>query len=225
MSADNYYSIRIHPLGGFAAVMGFASNEEGVPAAYKSDVQFSDVEAALDWAMGEYSEYGVSVHPECLEAVLAHEFTNFESALNLATNEYPEHEINVNKNNVGKEHSKDVSAESVPGWREVHNNLEPRFITEGFCGFYPPDGWLGLVQKIDDVLKVNPNYRIVQIKQKFGELRFYAHGLTGYEQAFVTEMENKSLYICEICGSENDTVAARNDSWILTLCNECAANA
>ena len=65
MSADNYYIIRKHPDGGFAAVMGFAS-DDGTPDAERRHQSFNTVEEALIYA-GEdgYTEYGISVHPEC----------------------------------------------------------------------------------------------------------------------------------------------------------------
>lgn len=68
MSADNYYIIRKHPDGGFAALMGFASDDRmpviDTDRAYKT---FETVDQAVMWASDEYSEYGVSVHPECRE--------------------------------------------------------------------------------------------------------------------------------------------------------------
>lgn len=64
MSADNYFTIRRHPLGGFAAVMGFMS-DDSEPQARESDEQFSSMDAAWAYALGEYAEYGVTVHPEC----------------------------------------------------------------------------------------------------------------------------------------------------------------
>ena len=70
MSADNYYIVRKHPNGGYAAVMGFASDVDGnddpiIPEARKQDEQFTTVAEALNYAINEYSEYGVSVHDEC----------------------------------------------------------------------------------------------------------------------------------------------------------------
>jgi hypothetical protein len=70
MSADNYYIIRKHPFGGFAAVMGFASDTDEddlqvMPDATELDMRFVTVTSAVSYALGEYSEYGVSVHPEC----------------------------------------------------------------------------------------------------------------------------------------------------------------
>lgn len=73
MSADNYYIIRNHPHGGYAAVMGFASDvdshgNEIFPDATQEHQKFETLKAALDWAVGEYSEYGVSIHEECVES-------------------------------------------------------------------------------------------------------------------------------------------------------------
>lgn len=68
MSADNYYVIRKHPDGGFVALMGFMSNDEmPVINPAKTYRTYETADEATAWADGEYSEYGVSVHPECNE--------------------------------------------------------------------------------------------------------------------------------------------------------------
>lgn len=64
MSADNFYVIRFHPAGGYAAVMGFSSDDNEVREARMSDRHFNDIDDALDWANEQYSEYGVSLHAE-----------------------------------------------------------------------------------------------------------------------------------------------------------------
>jgi len=68
MSADNYYVVRRHPSGGFTYVMGFASDEEDedIPVRHH-DPMYPTMNKALDAAMADYSEYGVSIHPECEE--------------------------------------------------------------------------------------------------------------------------------------------------------------
>lgn len=71
MSADNFYLIRKHPLGGYAAVQGFASDvddndEQIMPEAEITDTQFSTWQKAFDWASFQYAEYGLDIHPECL---------------------------------------------------------------------------------------------------------------------------------------------------------------
>ena len=66
MSADNYYVVRKDAYGFFVPVMGFASADEHyVPRVESRDKRFVTIKDALDWALNDYSEYGVSVHPEC----------------------------------------------------------------------------------------------------------------------------------------------------------------
>lgn len=72
MSADNYFLIRKHPSGGFAAVMGFASDvddsgSEIEPVADTRHRAYPTVDEAINSAIHEYAEYGISVHPECDE--------------------------------------------------------------------------------------------------------------------------------------------------------------
>lgn len=64
MSSDNYFIIRRHPEGGFAAVMGLASDETPTvnPVHHKS---FPTIRAAVEYADSQYSKYDTSVHPEC----------------------------------------------------------------------------------------------------------------------------------------------------------------
>lgn len=69
MSADNYYLVRKHPLGGFTYVMGFASDvdendDEIIPVAEESDPQFKTKEEAMRASSHQYAEYGHSYHPE-----------------------------------------------------------------------------------------------------------------------------------------------------------------
>lgn len=72
MSADNYFLVRRHPAGGYALVQGFASDvdesgDEHDPDVETRDPQYATVDDAFAAGLREYSEYGVSVHPECFE--------------------------------------------------------------------------------------------------------------------------------------------------------------
>lgn len=68
MSADNYYVVKKHPLGGYSYVMGFASDDDPDLTVTESYPQYKTLEEAVDAAIEEYSEYGVRVHPECRES-------------------------------------------------------------------------------------------------------------------------------------------------------------
>ena len=61
MSADNYFVVYPHPSGeGFAVVQGFAS-DEGVRSPSLEDTMYPTIDEALNYAYGEYSEYGVVI--------------------------------------------------------------------------------------------------------------------------------------------------------------------
>ena len=65
MSADNYYLITKHPVTGYAAVMGFMS-DDGARSAQPDDRSFPTVIEAYRYAVGEGAEYGVSFAPGLL---------------------------------------------------------------------------------------------------------------------------------------------------------------
>lgn len=67
MSADNYLLIRKHPNGGYAVVMGFASDEYA-PEVPLNHPSYPTLDAALIAAYHEEQEevveYGISIHHE-----------------------------------------------------------------------------------------------------------------------------------------------------------------
>jgi hypothetical protein len=71
MSVDNYYEVRIHPLGGFTYIMGFASDNEPTRNPQDFDPQYMDIWNAYKAAIHDDvpAEHGVTFHPEC-EAAL-----------------------------------------------------------------------------------------------------------------------------------------------------------
>lgn len=57
MSADNFFYIDKHPSGGYAAEMGFAS-DDSFPPITDSSPRFETLTEAIRYAGTEYSEYG-----------------------------------------------------------------------------------------------------------------------------------------------------------------------
>lgn len=76
-------------------------------------------------------------------------------------------------------------------------------------------GWSSLIDKIYD--RLPEDAYILQIKEKFGGLRFYVHTAMNIMD-FVAEVEEESYTICEKCGKPGKL---RENGWILTLCDEC----
>ena len=81
-------------------------------------------------------------------------------------------------------------------------------------------GWMPLVTELLDKLKsIGWDGNILQIKEKFGGLRFYID--TGSDRAFdlIDEYENKSFSICEICGDPGKLIG---HGWLMTRCEKHA---
>ena len=84
------------------------------------------------------------------------------------------------------------------------------------------DGWAGIIKEMIDKLEpyLKDGLKIIQVREKFGTLRFYCDGHETEEvQNIIREGELKSETTCEQCGSDN--AKSRNNGWIKTLCNRC----
>ena len=89
------------------------------------------------------------------------------------------------------------------------------------CG----DGWFWLLDQLCDYLQFNidnnkhPQIEAVQVKEKFGGLRFYINGGTDKQYEVIHFAENLSNSICEWCGTTKDV--SQTEGWVVTLCPEC----
>jgi hypothetical protein len=61
--------------------------------------------------------------------------------------------------------------------------------------------------------------KVVQIKEKFGGLRFYIDGGDDHIYKIIEKAENTSLVVCEYCGSI--TNVGTTSGWIRTICEKC----
>jgi hypothetical protein len=109
-------------------------------------------------------------------------------------------------------------------WQEA---MTPHKAEVGFCGWDSPNVWKELVLKLyNDINGVGADYRIGQVKEKFGGLRFYIDIVKGTPEQIkeidrlIGEAENKSYDICLVCGI--DTKGARYDKYNgRTKCLSC----
>ena len=101
--------------------------------------------------------------------------------------------------------------------REEHNKYWREYVEQQA---FP--GWKSLIMPILDMVDVEPNAQILQIKEKFGGLRFYATGSDSL-QAAISEAEDQSYKICMDCGQPGTQTTKWNGRgrWILTLCPAC----
>lgn len=82
-------------------------------------------------------------------------------------------------------------------------------------------GWFDLIFRLcEDIEKANPeNFKVEQVKEKFGGLRFYYSGGSQEVHSLVDKAESDSYNICENCGTRDNVTS--EGSWILTLCKNC----
>ena len=89
------------------------------------------------------------------------------------------------------------------------------------------DGWLPLLDKLCHFLQFNtdnnnrdgryPQVVAVQIKEKFGGLRFYVESATSEQYAAIEFAEYLIGSMCEVCGEPGKRI---NGGWIQTLCEK-----
>lgn len=96
-----------------------------------------------------------------------------------------------------------------------------------------PTGWRKLfLEMCDDINTVLEKYNIPktdlkvhQVKEKYGDLRFYYGGLSDPANdeihRIVNEYSNKSYYTCIECGK---AATKQSRSWICPYCDNCIGN-
>lgn len=98
-------------------------------------------------------------------------------------------------------------------------------------GFEHGDGWYNIIDKLCENIQSHidwhnragekvPQLVAVQVKEKFGALRFYTGGpSTDYIRGMIAMAESMSEVTCEECGSPGKR---RSGGWIKTLCDKHA---
>lgn len=85
-------------------------------------------------------------------------------------------------------------------------------------------GWDDLIRQLHNrLVGIDPDYRVVQVKEKLGGLRYYIEPSRGLDPMLVkrlydveNEAEADSYSICEVCGEPGEL---RGGSWYRTLCD------
>lgn len=88
-------------------------------------------------------------------------------------------------------------------------------------------GWYTLLERLDaNLVEIAPNYRVQQVKSKFGSLSFSASPSDDpydYNEAFIEAIraaERASIEVCELCGASAKQYVIR--MWVWTVCDEHA---
>lgn len=89
------------------------------------------------------------------------------------------------------------------------------------CG----DGWFAVLAELATKLEAHinrsgdraENFYAVQVKEKFGGLRFYTSTFTKLSERLIRKAESECYKICETCGQPGKL---RDDGWWRTLCDK-----
>lgn len=83
-------------------------------------------------------------------------------------------------------------------------------------------GWYPILARLEERLReIDADYQVYQIKEKFGDLRFYWSGRNSDAgRAAVADAQAEAARTCEVCGNPDDLKVRRG--WFRTVCDECA---
>lgn len=97
-----------------------------------------------------------------------------------------------------------------------------------YFGFDCGEGWYPLIEelcnKVKNILEKNgiknvEEFEVVQVKEKFGQLRFYYSGYFDKEiEKLIGKYEKKSGKTCEVCGEEGKLL--KSHGWWMTRCEK-----
>lgn len=114
---------------------------------------------------------------------------------------------------------------------ELVNKLKSDFSFIEVSHIECDDGWFDLIYELsNEIHKLNPesDFKIVQIKEKFGGLRYY-YEAENFENSVIEKIndlivkyEYSSYRICEICGKEATTEMVNR--WLKTVCQDHKQN-
>ena len=113
------------------------------------------------------------------------------------------------------------------GKDQSFSELLSRFV-EGFHPWIEVDyGWAVLVKECHEkLISIDPDYKLVQVKEKFGGLRFYFNpSIPVYTRKMhdvIADVERRSFSICEICGEVGKLRKTLKTNWYKTLCDKHA---
>lgn len=110
--------------------------------------------------------------------------------------------------------------ERWPKWFDIHGSIQHTLMPFGFA---VGDGWFDLLWRLCVDLEplAGPTFEVVQVKEKFGRLRFYIEGGGGdFEKIFqrINQAEKESGKTCEQCGKPGKI---RGTTWLRAVCDAC----
>src|SRR5450756_949918 len=113
--------------------------------------------------------------------------------------------------------------ERWPAWFNVAGNTRETLMC---FGFEHGDGWFDLVWRLCERLepvvasverKAGRPFEVLQVKEKFGGMRFYTNFIDDTISALIDDAELESTQTCEACGKPD---SRQGGGWITTRCDK-----
>jgi hypothetical protein len=114
--------------------------------------------------------------------------------------------------------------ERWPSWFNIHGDVRHTLMR---FGFQHGDGWFDLLWRLCEDLEplvaqaekqTGKSFEVLQVKEKFGGLRFYVSQKTDAIRQRINAAGLESIHTCEVCGQPG---VRRGGGW-MTLCEEHA---
>jgi hypothetical protein len=96
-------------------------------------------------------------------------------------------------------------------------------------GFECDDGWYELIDALcrniqfhinfNNVTRKDLHFKVKQVKEKYGTLRFYYSGGDDIIYELTSSTEELSGHVCEVCGKKG--CISEKKGWFKTLCLKC----
>ena len=118
---------------------------------------------------------------------------------------------------------------------KAHEEFEARLTAkygdmfhQRLSGFAIGPGWYHIVEELCNNIAwhlknlkadVRPDFKVVQVKEKFAGLRFYVDNADATINGMIYMAESWANKSCELCGNRG---TQRNEGWLRVLCDEHA---
>jgi len=115
--------------------------------------------------------------------------------------------------------------ERWPYWFRDKENVRVSLMSRGFTH---GDGWYEIIYQLCERLEPlvaalddgGAAFQVLQVKEKFGALRFYTDGSNDEIEAEIDAASELSVKTCEVCGNPGNNEADET-GWWKTLCVAC----
>lgn len=98
----------------------------------------------------------------------------------------------------------------------LHEHVE----TNDPCRSYVNPGWVQLVIDLhNEIVAIAPEYRLNQVKEKFGGLRFYTNIRDATARDIISKYEALSETVCDVCGAPGKKRSIER-KYIATRCDD-----